>query len=279
MITSRSLIILPVLLICYGFLFVAQSKHSGIATDNISPALPTGVLNALGHSYMNQLIAESLFIKTAVYYGGLNKQIDKGDLEIMGQYFLAMSELHPEFLDTYYRSESVLAHRGDRFAQTANNILENGRRALPNEVALPFFEGFNYFHYLNDPVKAAEILRTASKIADAPQWLDHLASMLMAKGGNIRTGLVWLKGMLAASQDEDEKKRYKKDITAFEKALQVQQALNRYVHRHGVYPENLSALLANDLSTLPVWDGDYMLNYQPPTLSLRRKAHDGQNGS
>jgi len=266
-------IIFIMLLLAYSTLFVAQDKRVGNKLANISPALPTGVLNVLGHSYMNQLIAESLFIKTAVYLGGLNKQMDEANLEIMGQHFLAISTLHPRFLDTYYRSESVLAHRGNLFVHTANEILENGRSALPDEVAIPFFEGFNYFHYLNEPVKAGEILRIASNVPDAPQWIGHLASMLMASGGNIRTGLIWLKGMLAATHDEDEKTRYQNNIAAFEKAMQVQQALDRYARRHGVYPENLSDLLAQDLSVFPTWKGDYRLEYQPPTLLLRRHPH------
>jgi len=267
-------ITLVILLLAYSSLFFTQDKHAGNTSANISPSLPTGVLNVLGHSYMNQLIAESLFIKTAVYLGGVNKQVDEANLEIMANHFKTISHLHPRFLDTYYRSESVLAHRGDRFVLTAHEILDRGRAALPNEVAIPFFEGFNYFHYLNEPVKAGEALRIASNIPDAPQWIGHLASMLMAKGGNIRTGLIWLQGMLAASHDEDEKKRYRADIIAFKKALRVQQALDRYAHNHGAYPENLSALLPDYLGTLPTWEGEYMLEYHSPTLSFHRHPHE-----
>ena len=271
----KSPLILVLLIIGYGFLFLAQDRHTSTASEHLSPALPVRLLDVLGHSYLNQLIAESLFIKTAVYYGGLNKQPDEDNLEIMQHHFIAMSQLHPKFLDTYYRSESVLAHRGDTFVQAANTILENGRRALPEQVVLPFFEGFNYFHYLNAPVKAGEILRIASNIPDAPAWIGHLASMLMASGGNIRTGLVWLKGMLAASHDDDERARYNKDIAAFEKALQVQLALDRYVHKHGNYPDSLTVLLQKELDTLPVWGEDgYLLEYQAPKLFLRRQSHD-----
>jgi len=274
MIISRSLLTLTILITCYGFLFIAQDKRAENQQSNISPALPTGILKVLGHSYMRQLIAEALFIKTAVYYGGMDEQMNKSNLEIMGQHFLAMSELHPKFLDIYYRSESVLAHRGDRFTHIANDILENGSHALPNEVAIPFFEGFNYFHYLNEPIKAGKVLRIASNIPNAPQWIGHLASMLMASNGNIRTGLVWLKGMLAATQNEDEKVRYQKDIIAFEKAMQVQHALERYAQTHGFYPKNLSALLTHDLNTLPTWKGNYMLEYKSPKLSLLRRTHE-----
>ncbi len=268
---------LLLLLIIYGLLFFTQEQYSSSADSNISPALPTSVLNVLGHSYMNQLIAESLFIKTAVYQGGLKKEPGIENLEVMGQHFIAMSQLHPKMIDIYYRSESTLAHRGKAYVYTANQILETGREALPNELALPFLEGFNYFHYLNEPIKAGKVLRIGSEIPGAPQWIGHLASMLMASAGNIRTGLIWLKGMYANTQDENEKARYEKDILAFEKALQVQLALDRYVQKHQEYPEKLTALVPADLKALPIWENDYHLEYQPPKLSLRKEVpHDDQ---
>jgi len=266
-------IILPILLVVYGFLFTAQEQYVSIVQQNISPPLPTRVLDALGHNYLKQFIAEALFIKTAVYHGGLNKHMDDENLEIVGQYFVAMSQLHPRLLDIYYHTESTLAHRGNTYVHTANEILERGRKALPEQVTLPFFEGFNYFHYLQNPVKAAEILRSAASIPGSPQWIGHLASILMAHGGNIRTGLVWLKGMYATTQDEDEKMRYKKDIVAFEKALQVQLALDHYVRRIGKYPSSLMALVPVDLDRLPVWKKNYYFEYQPPKLFLRRQPH------
>lgn len=271
MIKLPSLIILPVLLVCYGFLFVAQDKHAGIESTNLSPALPTQVLNVLDHAYLHQLIAEVLFIKTAVYYGGLDKTMNEENLEIMGQDFTAMSRLHPRLLDIYYRSEAVLAHRGNGYARIANRILENGRKVLPHQLALPFFEGFNYFHYLNEPAKAAKILHIASIIPHSPKWIAHLASMLMASGGNIRTGLIWLKAMLATTRDKGEKAHYRKDILAFEKAMQVQRALDRYVRSVGKYPDSLTALLPAYLKALPSWKHGYLLKYKSPRLFLRRQ--------
>jgi len=271
MINIRTPIIFLILLLAYSSLFIAHDKHAGTMSDNISPSLPTSVLNVLGHSYINQLIAESLFIKTAVYYGGLNQQMDEDNLEIMGQHFMTISRLHPKFLDTYYRSESVLAHRGDRFAKTANQILENGRSALPHEVALPFFEGFNYFHYLNEPVKAGKILRIASNIPHAPQWIGHLATVLAAEGGDIYGGYLWLKAMLAEEKDEYVRSRYQADIAVFKKALLVQKAIRRYHEQYGQPPKSLEDLQPEFIARLPQFEGDYILLYKMPRLSLHRK--------
>ncbi len=270
---SRIMItVLAGLLIAYSSLFSAYEKRIAISPPTISPTLPVVTLKVIGHIYLKQLIAESLFIKTAVFYGGLKKRMNEDNLHIMGQHFLAMGQLHPKLLDIYYRSESSLAHKGAVHTKTVNQILEHGRGVLPEQIELPFFEGFNYFHYLNEPVKAAKILRIASNITDSPQWIGHLASMLMASSGNIRTGLIWLKGMLSTTQNEDEKARFEKDIIAFEKALQVQMALDRYVARIGSYPDHLNDLLLADLQSIPTWEDGFVLEYQSPQLFLRRQA-------
>jgi len=258
------------LMFAYSILFNAYEKHTSITDTNISHSLPTPILNVIGHSYLNQFIAEVLFIKTAVFYGGLNKRINEESLHIMARHFTTISQLHPRLLDTYYRSESVLAHQGNEHVNTANLILEHGREYLPKQVTLPFFEGFNYFHYLNKPDKAANVLHIASSIDGAPQWIGHLASMLMASGGNIRTGLIWLKAIERTSQDEDEKTRYQQEILTFEKAMQVQLALEQYNAREGNYPKELIQLIPVDLGSLPNLGSNFQLKYQTPELRIQR---------
>jgi len=264
--------IVLVCLMAYSSLFFAQESKNTSQTPNISPAIPTQILNVVGHSYLKQLIAELLYIKVAVYYGGLKKEASPSNLVVMGQHFTAMSDLHPEMIDIYYRAESALAHRGDDFVTVANGILETGRATMPNEVALPFFEGFNYLNYLAQPKKAAEILKIASEIPKAPQWLGHLAGILMAGEGNIRSGLALLEGMYANSQNDDEKKRYQKDIENFKKALVVQQALNHYRHDHGKIAISLTQLIPIYIKVLPTFQQHYHLKYDVPNLSLLKRS-------
>jgi len=257
--------------IVYSSLFFAQEAQKSSQAPNILPAIPTKILDIVGHTYLKQLIAELLYVKVAVYYGGLEQEPSFANLEIMGDHFIAMSQLHPNMIDIYYRSESALAHRGENFVQVANHILETGRASLPHEVALPFFEGFNYLNYLGQPRKAAEILKVASEIPNAPRWIGHLASILMAGEGNIRSGLALLQGMHASVQSKDEKERYQKDIQAFKKALLVQQALNHYKRQHGNSAERLNQLVPTYIKALPSFKQNYYLKYEPPSLSLLRR--------
>jgi len=269
-------LLLSTLLSGYLFLSLSSGYRATVNQENISLSLPVQIYEVSGYSYLRQLIAESLFIKTAVFYGGLKQETDQTNLEILTAHFLTISRLHPQLLDTYYRSEAILAGRNDTSTRIANQILADGRVALPLQISLPFFEGFNYFHYLDEPLRAAESLRAASEIEGAPKWIGHLASMLIAQGGNIRTGLIWLKGMYASSQDENEKKRFGESIHAFEKALQVQLALDRYYNQYGFYPKTVTTLVPAYLPEMPVWEKHY-LDYNPPKLSLKVAGSEKYN--
>ena len=259
-------------ILLYSMMFFKVDQLNQKQTLDLSPAIPTTILKIVGHTYPNQFLAEYLFIKTAVYYGGLSVKPSDENLDRMANHFKAMSELHPPMIDTYYRAEAALAHRGSDHVKQANIILEMGREALPSEVVLPFFEGFNYLNQLEQPKKAAQILQIASQIDGAPSWIGHLASILMADEGNIRSGLMLLKGMYASTQDEQEKERYKKDIQAFQKAWLVQQALQRYQQQYGKAARTLDDLVPDYLSALPTFKEKYILKYTPPSLSLSRRS-------
>ncbi|OIO69569.1 MAG: hypothetical protein COW19_06690 [Zetaproteobacteria bacterium CG12_big_fil_rev_8_21_14_0_65_55_1124] len=271
MILGRAAYLLPPLLIvAYITVFFSVDRQMNHDERDLSPALPTMALELIGHTYLNQFIAEALFIKTAVYYGGLNHMPDEGNLDLLGQHFVTISHLHPRMLDVYYRSEGVLAHRGIKYTSVANGILEQGRAALPNVLAMPFFEGFNYSLYMNQPAKAAEILRVASEIPGSPRWIGHLASLLAAEGGNIRSGLIWLKAMQASADDEAEKERYQKEIEVFEQGLLVQAALDQYVRNTNRHPDTLDELLPDYIRQLPHIENGYKLEYRVPNLFLKR---------
>jgi len=264
-------VLLPLLVVgLYAQLFFVQEQQKSIKEVRLLPTMPTQVFQILGHTYMQQMLADMLFIKVAVFYGGGHKIEDSVDE--MVNHFVTMNKLNPKMIDFYYRAEAALADKGDEYTRVTNQILAEGRKALPKQVVIPYFEGFNYYYYLDDPTKAAELLNLAATYGERYQWLGHLASTLLAKGGSIRSGLTWLKGMYASMQEGEEKERYAKDIEDFEKAMVVQIALERYAAKTGgAYPEKLSDLVPNELRMLPELSKKFYLDYQPPNLFLKVK--------
>jgi len=260
------------LMLIYGALFsVQEAAQQGRAVE-LTPTLPAALQRTLG--YFRQIGAEMLYIKTAVFLGGrppgTPPQTYAGQL---AQHFQVISALHPKFLDTYYLSESSLPWIDTEYAKRANRVLESGARARPDEWFIPFFIGFNYFRYLHEPIKAATWLHQASQTRNAPSWLGHLSALLSARGGDIVGGLIWLRAMLAAEEDERTRAMYRADIAEFTKAARVLGAIYAYERRHGRAPESLDDLSPEFLKRLPEMQRGYVLDYNRPNLHLERKPH------
>ncbi len=222
--------------------------------------------------YLRQLAAELLYIKTVVFIGGREPGTDpESYAEQLANNFYIMANLHSKLQDIYYVCESTLSWINTGSARHANEVLDMGIQSLPDQWFIPFFAGFNHFRYLNEPTEASAYLRNASLINGAPIWIGHLSAMLAAQGGNIRTGLLWLKAMLATEEDETAKLRYMAAIADFEKATLVLQAIASYEKQHGAPPSSLQELVPEQFDHLPVVRDMFILDYVPPHLYLRRK--------
>jgi hypothetical protein len=254
----------------YGFSFIAQERNfSGAPLQLGHPLPPTLQKIALG--YLKQLGGEVQFIKASVFNGGLEGGRDPLEYaEPLAGHLTAAVQLHPRFIDTYFLSQATLPYINADYALRANDILAHGAAALPDNIVPPFFTGFNYFYHLKDPGAAARFLREASQLPGAPAFLGHLASTLAAEGGDIYGGLIWLRTMLAAEDDEHMRQRYQHSITQFERAVLVQQAILVYKQREGRYPEELQTLVPAILPALPELEPPFILSWNPPTLRLLR---------
>jgi hypothetical protein len=254
----------------YGFSFSLQEKSLSGGLLQLSHPLPPA-LQKIALGYLKQLGGEVQFIKASVFNGGL--EAGRNPLEYAGplaSHVSAAVQLHPHFIDTYFLSQATLPFINADYARQANTILARGAAALPDNFVLPFFMGFNYFYHLKEPGQAAIFLREASQLPSAPTFLGHLASTLAAEGGDIYGGLIWLRTMLAAEDDEPMRQRYQHSITQFERAVLVQQAILVYKQREGRYPEELQTLVPAILPALPELEPPFILSWNPPTLRLLR---------
>lgn len=259
----RKTLLFCCLLIAYGGLFHHQERLSQDQPLELAFPLSAGIQKvALG--YLRQLGGEMLFIKANVFLGGAKPGRNPYDYaESLTKHLDGAANLHPPFIDTYFLCNASLPDIGPEYALEANRILEKGMTAMPKNVLWPFFAGFNYFYHLNQPIEAARFLKIASEIPTAPSWLGHLASTLAAKGGDIKAGVIWLRGMVATEEDEKTRERYQQSLAIFEQAANVQQAIEHYTANYGQPPPDLPALVPEFLPALPdtgkmfelLWDG------------------------
>jgi len=264
------LFIFMALLLSYAGLFLQQERQAQSIPPHLPFPMPVVAEKAL-LGYLRQLGGEMHFIQTAIYIGSyVAHEQNVFDVNSVASNLDAAAELNPPFLDTYYYSQSMVASQGDESARRTNEILKKGIAALPEDWVIPFFMGFNHFHHLNEPVEAASAIQLSSKLPGAPSWLGHLASVLSAKGGDIYTGLVWLRAMREGENDELVRKGYDEDIADFEMALRVQKAVAAFNNRYGRAPAALDELAPEFLSSLPDFKGNFILKWEPPVLRMVR---------
>jgi hypothetical protein len=261
------------LLLSYGILFSLQETRFPKSSQQLSHPLPPAIEKAaLG--YLRQLGGEMHFVKAGVFYGGVKPGRDPLEYaEPFAQHLTSAASLHPNFADTYFLCQATLPYINKEFALQANSVLALGMAALPDNFVPPFFIGFNHFYHLKDPRQAAIFLQQAAQYPGVPSWVGHLASTLAAEGGDIYGGLIWLKAMLAAEEDERVRERYQHSIAMFERAVTVRQAIDIYKNKHNnQYPATLDAMVPEILAALPEFDPPFQLSWEPPTLRLIRES-------
>lgn len=259
------------LLVLYLVVWGVQKNKARWTDYYLSPALPASVM-AISVGYAKHLAAFSLFVKVAIFAGGPLRGVDKMSYaDAMALNFDVMTKLYPEFIDPYHYCQSFLAPISGEHAGVANTIIQRGVTTHPDLLYLPFFQGFNYYYYMNQPVKAAEVFYSLSKKPNAPSSFAHLAGTLLARGGNIRAGRAMLQAMFEAEQDKNVKERYRKSIENFDNALKVQSALDNYRHDYGKEAPSLEHLIPRYIAEIPRLKNDFKLVWEPPLLRLVHK--------
>jgi len=266
----RKLAFLVLVVMVYGFLFGTQERLSQNVKPVLAIPLPSVIQKAV-MGYLRNLGGEMHFIRTAVFLGGhFTNYPDETYANGLSANFRTMVDLNPYFIDSYFLCQSTLSRIDAKRAREANAILQIGMAANPDNWILPFFQSFNYNHYLREPRKAADSLRIAAKIDEAPDWLEHLASIRAAQGGDILSGLVWLKAMYSTEQSEGLRAKYSREIEDFEAALNVQKAILAYQKKYGRILASLDHLIPEFLPALPTFNEPFVLVWNPPDLQLKR---------
>lgn len=260
------------LLAGYGALFAQQEHRFAGADQQLAfPLPPTVQRAALG--YLRQLGGEMEFIRAGVFYGGVKPGRDPlSYAEPLAQHFAAAAALHPAFIDTYFLCQAALPPINAEYARYADSVLAKGIAALPDNIVLPFFAGFNSFYYLNEPLEAARLFRLAATRPNAPPMLEHLANILSAEGGDIYAALIGLRGLYVTERDEQVRQRYAEEMAAFQQALMVLNAVKKYEQTTGAPPSHLEDLVPHYLPTIPDVGPIFRLEWKPPHLSVVRLA-------
>lgn len=254
----------------YLVVWTAQGQKAEWADYYLAPSMPAPLLR-IATGYASHMASFGLFVKVAIFSGTSRGQQDKIRFaESMAQNFEVMTEIYPKFGDAYIYCQSFLAPLSPEYALRTNDILDRAVNHLPDRLYFPFFQGFNYYFYLEQPQKAAEVYFELAKKPGAPTWYGRLAGKLMAQEGNLQVGRNMILMMLKAEQDEIMREQYRSSLRDFDKALVVQGFLAKFKVERGREARSLDDLVPGYLSALPTFENDFYLKWEPPVLYLKR---------
>jgi len=155
----------------------------------------------------------------------------------------------------------------ERTITLAQELLEQGILYRPDVWKIGFILGFNYFYYVQDFKRAAEVLSGVAKIPGSPPQSAPLAMRLAAESKSPEIGLYLIDSLLPSVEDEAIKKEYllRKDLLLLEQELLwLKKTAALYLERMGKKPQTMEDLVGVGLlKSLPPQDplgGKYFIN-------------------
>lgn len=271
-------LIFGVFILLYGLSFIAQERTAQYKNVKLEFSLPANFYRVIS-GYFKQLISELIFVRTSVFLGSVQPGLLPATYEdALSNNFEVMTKLYPQFVDPYYYCQAFLTSISAESATNASKIFETGVKANPNDLVLRFFHAQNFLT-MDEPIKAANAFTEAAKLQNAPAMFGHLAALLSAHGGDISAGLISLEILLKDEKNEIVRSRYQEEIRTFQKALEVQRALNAYILKYASEPKSLNQLIPEFIPGIPKIDNSFILFYNPPNLHLKRPDKSGERNA
>lgn len=206
--------------------------------------LPSKFSRILALGYQG-LFSDYLFLKSLTFYGERQMQqrpFSDNDWQYLAETLDVVTDLDPYFFDPYIFSEGAFAWDGK--VEEANRLLEKGRRARDFDWRIPYFVGFNYFYFLHDYEQGGAYIMEAAKLPGSPDFLPTLGARLAYYGGKSETGILFLKGMLAETEDPRLRSSLEMRLIALERAVAIEKLIERFKAERGAAPVRIEDLVA-----------------------------------
>jgi len=151
------------------------------------------------------------------------------------------------WVDHPYRFAAVWLTRDREMVERGNRLLERAISYHPLDWRNRYHLGFNYFYYLDEQMRAADVLEGAIHLEGAPDYLAPLVARLRSKQGGLQVAAAFLTQMIESTEDQYKKAEYLKaldEIQVEERARFLDDARVEYWRRNGRDIEQVADLLA-----------------------------------
>jgi len=166
--------------------------------------------------------------------------------EVLADLIDVVTEVDP-WVDHPYRFAAVWLTRDREMVERGNRLLERGISYHPLDWRNRYHLAFNYFFYLDEQLRAADVLEGAVGLEGAPDYLAPLVARLRSKRGGLQVAAAFLVQMVESTEDEYKRAEYLKaldEIQTEERARFIDDARAEYGRRNGRDIERVSDLLA-----------------------------------
>jgi hypothetical protein len=146
-----------------------------------------------------------------------------------------------------YRFAAVWLTLDRGMVERGNRLLERAISYHPLDWRNRYHLGFNHFYYLDEQLRAADLLEGAIGLEGAPDYLAPLVARLRSREGGLQVAAAFLVQMIESAEDEYKKAEYLKaldEIQIEERARFLDEARVEYWRRNGRDIEQVTDLLA-----------------------------------
>lgn len=278
---ARQSILFGVICLFGAFLIVPVQKgiekrlgDTGPDPDLLYFSSPSAVKRmALGYE---NILADIYWMRTIQYYGRRDEAAKRTiRYKNLASLLDITTSLDPDLMDAYVAGSFFLGENdplGAGQPEEALKLLDKGIRAHPREWRFLYYKGLVYYVYVQDFKAAGNTWLDASRMPEAPEYLEGLAAKSLSEGGAMDTArALWQRQYEEATRDdirENAKNRLislkvAEDIWALEFLLDV------YRLENDMYPRSLSELISNDNGVIKTVDPlGTPYSYDPETGSV-----------
>ena len=251
--TVTILVSAVLLLGCIGWYQKETESHLGAeVTENLN-YLPSGTfLKGMALGY-DEAFADFLWVRTVGYFGA-HVKTDR-DFTWLTHMLKLTAELDPRY-DSPYEFAGVVLPSELNKVDEGMAFLEAGIRNIPKNNPRywlqPFYLGFCYMIYKDNPLKAAQYFELASGYPQSPGYLPLLVSRLYASADKPSVGMDILQSLLKAQKSSNMKPKISFD-NAIKKRIQelvvaqyiniIENAVMEYIAIFQQRPSELSDLV------------------------------------
>ncbi len=202
---------------------------------------------------LKTVISDALYMKMCVIVGNLpekKQMLKKADWRKLVNNFQVMHKLDPYFFDPYYMEAAYVSWHSAKYPEIIENInknLETYGLKFCKDWRIPFFLGFNYFYFLNNPYKGALYLKMASKYPKAPSYIKLLAQKLFAKSGKYDIAIAVTIEEIKQTNDNELKSYLEKRLVSLRNMKLIMDSIERFKRNFRRCPKTVEDLTKTGL--------------------------------